>query len=335
MVWNSGVGLLVNDFHGEQASNIVIRDVQTDYNGFMGLTGGFEDGLLERHTANFNNWRGMQYGATGWAPCGWKLSHLKRVIIRDCEASGNGASGGWFDDEIEDVLVDGFIAVGNFRSGLSVEGTVGPSDLTENTTPGTLVIRRAQLAENTTGLNLFDSRNVALVDSIIVNNSQSQIRLSGSTRLSDEELATFKTDWRRRRLSKRQIPENLTISDTIIAITDAKLSDRFFKFGMREGAYVGEQGYRLQSMADSLSLNNVTFIHPDAKTAPLFPTLNDSATDFATFETFVGNLHGTEWNTDSAREQLQAVKTGIRYPSGFGEAEHAKPVSDEVDALEL
>jgi hypothetical protein len=163
--WNSGVGLLINPFHGIPCTNVVLRRVQMDHNGFMGLTGGFHDGLLE-----------------------------------DTTTHGNHASGGWLDDVIHHVRIEDYVGLNNLRSGLSVEATEGP-----------LVIERAWIAGNSTGLNLFDSRATALIDSTVVNNTEAQVRISGSLPMDPDALAAMRPEWRRLRLSKRQTPTDLTL----------------------------------------------------------------------------------------------------------------------------
>lgn len=263
--WNSGGGLVVNPHGGRGCGNVTLRRVRMDHNGFIGLTGGFEDGLLEDCTTNGNNWRGVRVGATGWAPCGWKLSHVRRAVLRRHHAIGNHASGGWFDDEIHHVRVEGFVGLNNLRSGLSVEATEGP-----------LLIVGAFLAGNSTGLNVFDSRNLALVDSTLVDNTTTQIRLAGSTPMDPAELATVEPLWRRVRLEKRQVPTHVVLRDNRIGVTalGPAPSAKLITLGMRESAFVANDGsLTLAPTVATLRTETNVYAHPGGEHAPVFSGL--------------------------------------------------------------
>lgn len=322
MILNSSAGLLVNAFSGRPADNVVIRNVDTSRNGFIGLTGGFHNGWIENNRSNYNNWRGVLFGATGWAPCGWKLSHLHRVVIKDSEAIGNHASGAWLDDEISHIWMENFTGAGNFRSGLSTEAVMGP-----------LVIRGADLYGNSVGLNLFDSQQVALIDSILIDNHQAQIRYAGSTTLTAEELKVYPQAWRRNRLSKRQVPTQLTVRNSLLAVSEASSSARLFQFGMREHAYRVWGEPMLQPLVDTLSLVGLIYAHPNGTEAPAFPDLENRATDYAAWVELTGSDHG-HW--DVGRAEAAAVSRQLRYmPPSDTKPVGPKPVSNEVDDLEL
>jgi hypothetical protein len=296
--------------------------VDTSRNGFIGLTGGFHDGWVENNRSNYNNWRGVLFGATGWAPCGWKLSHLHSVVIKDSEAKGNHASGGWLDDEIGHVWIENFTGAGNFRSGLSTEAVVGP-----------LIIRGANLYGNSTGLNLFDSRNVAMVDSIAIDNHKSQIRYSGSTTLTADELKVYPQAWRRNRLAKRQVPTQLTVRNSLLAVTEADSSARLIEFGMRGHEFRVEGKPTLQPLLDTLSLVGMSYAHPDEAEALAFSDLDNRAINYAGWVELTG-IEDAEWVDD--RAETAAASRLLRYvPPSSTDPMGPKPVSDEVDALEL
>ncbi len=326
--WNSGRGLAIETTGGLQPTNVVIRRTHCDDNGFAGMGGGFHDGLIEDVTTNRNNWRGVMFGATGWAPCGWKLSGLDRVVIRRMQSIGNHASGGWFDDHIENVVLEDFVGMNNLRAGLSVEAVEGP-----------LIVRNAFLAGNSVGFNLFDSRNVALVESLIVDNVVSQVKLAGSLPMDPGELKKVKPDWRRYRLSKRQVPTNIILSENRIGITAAFATPevRLLEFAMRDHVFVMPDGtHPLQQTLATLTSAGAVYAHVDPETASLFPDLNGRAIDFDAWKQVSAQ-------DDDARfdmEALQAARAEAEKKVGvsidpYRAPDPIVPPSSTADELEL
>lgn len=326
--WNSGSGIAINPHDGTSATNVVLRKLRVDNNGFIGLTGGFQDGLIEDVTTNENNWRGVMVGATGWAPCGWKLSGLDRVVLRRMQAIGNHASGGWLDDHITNVVIEDFTSMNNLRAGLSVEAVVGP-----------LVVRNAFLAGNSVGFNLFDSRNVALVDSVIVDNLESQVKLSGSIPMEPEELAKVQPNWRRERLSKRQVPSNVTLSANKVGVTGLSTTNkgRLLEFGMRDHAFTAPDGTQvLTKTIETLQSSGATYTHPDGDTGPVFPDLSGRTLQLEDWQ----NLSDQDADARFDVEAVQTAREEGEKKSGFSIKPYAAPDSpspadSKADALEL
>lgn len=267
MVHNSGGGLLINPTRDRPAANIVLRRVRANENGFIGISGAFHDGLMEDCETSGNNWRGARFGATGWAPCGFKLSGLERVRITNHRANRNYASGAWFDDEIRHVHVDGLVAVGNYRSGLSTEAVRGP-----------MRIENAVLAGNRVGWNLFDSTHVTVLRSLILDNTSSQIRLAGSTPLPEAALAEFKQEWRRRRLGKRTPPLHVRLRESKVGVSGTGTAEaRILQFGMRDREFSLPGGTKtLRDTIRTLGFSGNTYTHPKGEAAGLFPDLTDA-----------------------------------------------------------
>lgn len=326
-VWNSGGGLLFAPHGGLHCENVVLRRVWADHNGFIGLTGGFFDGLIEGGGASHNNWRGVAVGATGWAPCGWKLSGLKRVLIRDHRAVGNHASGGWLDDHITHVRIEGFTGMNNLRSGLSVEAVDGP-----------LVVTGATLAGNSTGFNLFDARQVTLERSVVVDNTGNQIRLSGSLPMEPEALARVRPDWRRERLSKRQPPTGIVLLHNVVGVTTREFADgRLIRFGMRENAFLAPDGTRpLQATLDTLRAEGMVYGHPQGNRAAVFSDLGDAPVTLARWQTLTGQDEDARFDAAAvaaARAELER-RTGVAVSPYVAPDPLAAPAGG-ADRLEL
>lgn len=325
--WNSGGGVLFGVHGGVGCENVVLRRVWADHNGYIGLTGGFHDGLIEGGGASYNNWRGVALGATGWAPCGWKLSGLNRVVIRDHRAIGNHASGGWLDDHIEHVLIEGFTGMNNLRSGLSVEAVEGP-----------LVVRGAVLAGNSTGLNLFDSRHLTLESSLLVDNTSNQLRLSGSTPMESEALERVRPNWRRERLSKRQPPSHIVLRGNGVGVTQVELSGgRLVRFGMRENAFLTATGERpLQVTLDTLVAEGMVYGHPQSERAAVFSDVMDAPVTLSRWQILTGQDEDARFDGALlARSLADAVKrTGVAVQPYVAPDPLAVPAGG-VDRLEL
>lgn len=324
--WNSSRGLAIETTGGVHPSNVVIRRTRCDNNGFAGIGGGFHDGLIEDVTANFNNWRGVMFGATGWAPCGWKFSGMDRVAIRRMQAVGNHASGGWFDDHITNVVIEDFTAMNNLRAGLSVEAVEGP-----------LVVRNAFLAGNSVGFNLFDSKNVTLAESLIVDNLDAQVKLAGSLPMPSEELANVKQNWRKKRLSKRQVPTNILLSNNLIGVTLPSSSSRLLTFGMRDHAFELPDGTpSLMPMITTLTSTGAVYAHPDGEVALAFPDLRGRGITFDAWTQTTNQDIDARFDMDALKSARAAAekKAGITI-TPYTAPDPNNPASSGADELEL
>lgn len=325
MVHNSGAGLLINPTRDRPAANIVLRRVRANENGFIGIVGGFHDGVMEDCETSDNNRRGARFGATGWAPCGFKLSGLERVRILNHRANRNFASGAWFDDEIRHVHVEGLVAVGNYRAGLSTEAVRGP-----------MRIVNAVLAGNSGGWNLFDSTDVTVSRSVILDNASYQIRLAGSTPLTEEALAEFRQEWRRRRLSKRTPPMDVRLFESKVGVSSAGSADaRLLHFGMRERAFTLPDGEStLRGTIRSLRFSGNTYAHPKGEGAALFPDLTDTPIPLQAWKALVQPADADAvWDASpfEAYARDLAAEHGTLKPVRIAEPETGKATSDELE----
>lgn len=329
--WNSGAGVGLASFRGKIGANIVLRRVGADHNGFMGLTGSAHDALFEDVTTNYNNWRGVAVGATGWAPCGWKLSHLERVVLRRVRSIGNHASGGWFDDVIHHVRIEDFVGLNNYRSGLSVEAVEGPLEITG-----------AFLSGNSTGLNLFDSRSVTLRDSIVTDNTTTQIRLAGSLPMTADALAKITPNWRRERLAKRQVPTDLALLGNHVGLTrpeDAAFANaRLITFGMRENAFVTTAGApTLAPLLRSLAAADNRYAWAPDRDESAFPDLTNKPLDFAGWRALAGQDADSSFAPAAVAtaHEVRARSLGVSIKPYDAASAQPTRAASQADVLEL
>jgi hypothetical protein len=326
--WNSGWGLSITQNAGRRSENIVVRRSSSLNNGFSGMGGDFQNALLEDITITGNNWRGAEVGATGWAPAGWKFSGLDRVILRRFLVVANHASGGWLDDNIYNVLIEDFVSMNNLRAGLSVEAIDGP-----------VLLRRAFLAGNSTGINLFDSRNLTVVDSIAVDNTLSQIRLAGSTVMDPEALARIQPDWRRERLRKRQSPSDITLKNVMIGISgeiEAARDGMLITVGVRESRFFAADGsLTLQPLVDTFQAEGLVLGHPRNRNARVFHDLTARPIQVSDWERLVKQPMRFEFSNDRIRSAVKARLSSIGIEIEPYDGSHLPTASSVADSLEL
>lgn len=325
MRWNNGEGLSLAYYQNQSPRNVMLRRVKANHNGTLGLTGGMHNGLIEDCETSENNWRGSALGATGWAPCGFKLSGIHRVLIRNHVANNNHASGGWFDDHITHVTVENFTALNNFRSGISLEASDGP-----------LRINGAVLMGNSSGINMFDSVNVQIDQSVILNNSDRGIRIAGSVPLSEEELLKFPEGWRRNRLRKRRSPRDITVVRSVIGNLEPDTKAFIYEFGMRDQAYETADGSPTMAITlDTLQLAQNTYALPSARETVGFKDIRNQRISFQAWQSLTQQDADARWDADTVSRALETAieQTGIQ-PVGFGIRDQTRSTG-KVDELEL
>lgn len=298
MRWNNGEGL------SGEGRNVIFRRVVAGDNGTLGMSGSWRNALIEQCQTNRNNWRGMLFGVTGWAPCGFKFAYVDGMILRDHQAIQNGASGGWFDDQNRNVLIERFNGLNNFRSGLSLEANTGP-----------IVVRSSILMGNSVGLNGFDTINVSVEDTLIAANHSKQVRLAGSTPVDPAELQGL-PDWRKGRLSQRRPPEHWTFRRTIIGAgaehQDSLLIEHWMRGGNRDDA--GRPP--LDRLNRTLRLEQVTFAHPQPERA-LFPGPDGRPHPWDTWQRSLANPW-VRWSDAALRQALDIAQRRTQTaPTGF------------------
>lgn len=281
-------------------------------------------GLIEDSETSFNNWRGAALGATGWASCGFKLSGLHRVHMRNHTANFNHASGGWFDDHITHVLVENFTAVNNFRSGISLEAIDGP-----------LVVKNSLLMGNSTGLNLFDSVGISMENNRVLNNETRGIRIAGSTPMTEEALEKVTPDWRRMRLRSRRTPEHIRILDSVIGNTESDAKPALIDFGMRDSVFQLPDGSRpLDRTLETLIMGGNTYALNREPNQSFRNALNQPIS-LAAWQDLVPGDQNAVWDLEKIQRQLDSAieETGIQ-PHGFGKQDQTLG-NKQVDELEL
>jgi hypothetical protein len=183
-VENNNKGLQID---GSLSHDISLRRLRFVRNGCLGfLVSRCRNLLVEDCETSRNNWRG------GWAswrrgsPCGFKIMKSERVTMRGHRAIRNDATGGWFDEDNREVLIEDCLFYGN-RRGLHLEATPGP-----------ILVRRCEIVSNRqepsvnrsrwafgSGLVLTHAARVTVEDCVLADNDVAQfgVRDDRATRL--------------------------------------------------------------------------------------------------------------------------------------------------------
>jgi parallel beta-helix repeat protein len=173
--FNGGRNILVEDCRIEWnnwnalsayvAADVTWRRVATNHNGAGGMNGWRVTNLrVEDSQASYNNWRGAWGDFLGWAQ-GQKFLSLRGAYFRNYRATGNQATGLWFDYDNQDVLVDGANVSDNTTRGFFLEASQGP-----------LTIRNSQVSNNgQDGIFITNVAHLTLENNRIVDNVRHQI----------------------------------------------------------------------------------------------------------------------------------------------------------------
>lgn len=114
-------------------SNFTIRRVIVRDNGGNGFSGTRIDNmLLEDVDFSENSWRSELGGIERWTVAGWKILETTDVVLDRYVAYGNGATGFWFDTDIENATLRELYAVGNSVFGFYNEKNVGDIFVTDS-----------------------------------------------------------------------------------------------------------------------------------------------------------------------------------------------------------
>ncbi|MCD8481441.1 MAG: right-handed parallel beta-helix repeat-containing protein [Verrucomicrobia bacterium] len=325
LMFNNGFGLSITAQGDTPTANVIIRNVRSNHNGALGMdAGGVQNLLMTNIELSYNNWRGALWGATGWAPCGFKYAFLNGALLQDFRLTQNHASGGWLDAGNANVLVERFYSVNNFRAGLSLEANFGP-----------IVIRDSVFYGNTVGINGFDNSNVLIENSWIFGNSTGQIRMGGSTTLTPEELAEYTADWALDRQMRRHIPRDWTVVDSFVGALPPG-SPYIYAIDVRGGTLLDEEGLpRYRDFPDTFLSRNVSYYHPNGATYNGFPNLIGQTIAFVEWETlFTTAGEGNVFvSTEVAEGLMQEALDLVGLPlTGFTGAIATAPVV-QVEAL--
>jgi hypothetical protein len=323
--WSNGFGLSMGGQGDTPAENFIVRNFRSIGSGALAMDGGgLSNSLFDGGEIRQTNWRGALWGATGWAPCGFKFASYYGMHMRDFTISQTHASGVWMDTDNIDILFERVYSVNNYRSGFSLEGNKGP-----------ITIRDSIIFGNSTGINGFDNSGVIVENTLIVNNGERQVRFAGSHPLSEEELLEFDAGWSRERQRMRHIPRDWALLGNLIGSTDNAVSQDVFDFGLRSGSFTDGDGNPVfQVFADTYTGSDNEFSLPGGQSASGFPTLTNGPATFPQWVNLVGEQNATWVSTESLEMALTEAEAVVgEEATGFaGLAAAVAVVTVEVEA---
>ena len=121
--WNNWIGM-----NFDYGRCITIRDCQADHNGGMGIQAGNNEKniVVDGVETSFNNWRGMLGGFNGFSIAGIKALKIHTALFRNHVAVENQTYGLWLDYDCKNIFVEGCVYDGNSKEGLQFEANQGP-----------------------------------------------------------------------------------------------------------------------------------------------------------------------------------------------------------------
>ena len=122
--WNNWSGLGFS-----ACSGVTVRDSLANQNGAMGIEVGYHEKniVVDGVQTCFNNWRGVRGGFTGWSIAGIKALNIHTGLFRNHVAVGNLTYGLWLDYDNKNVFIENCVYNGNSKDGLQLEATEGPA----------------------------------------------------------------------------------------------------------------------------------------------------------------------------------------------------------------
>jgi hypothetical protein len=317
---NNGIGLEYNASGSRGVRNVVLRNVRMDRNGTLGMTGVVHNLYVENCSTNDNNWRGAAFGATGWAPCGFKMSYCSNVWINGLEVHNNHATGAWFDTENRYILVERMYSYNNYRHGSSLEANFGPFHIRNSVFAGNQV----------SGISVYDNAFATIRDSVFYNNEEQQLRFSGRPTLPPEELPAS-PNWFRERQSARQVPSWIDLEGNLVGVEGRdKALSMLYNFAMSSGGYTDEGGnLRLERLQRTWASDNNRFFHPyPARVAFMFADLEGGKLSYADYQSLMAADGSSEWLGDLPPADLTGrLKAGGRPVTGYQEIDYTAPES--------
>ena len=153
------------------SSNITVRRTVANHNGGAGMIGWqLKNVWFEQTETSYNNWRGVAGGFTDWASAGLKHLHVHGGVYRQHRSVGNHTHAMWFDTDNVNIQVEEAFLCNNLSLGLYLEANQGPISIQDS-----IVCNNAA-----SGILSSNSREVALEESIVYGNADSQIEVSGN-----------------------------------------------------------------------------------------------------------------------------------------------------------
>ena len=307
--WNNGTGIAFMPFRGNEIQNLTLIRLLANDNGTMGIGGGAVNVKIIDSQTNRNNWRGARFGATGWAPCGFKFAGMNGLHLINHQTMDNHASGAWFDTDNVNILIDGLISVNNFRAGISIEAERGP-----------FLVRNSVFMGNGVGVSGFDSTGIAIENNVIADNLNKQLRIAGSTDMPPEALAQIPQDWRRHRLGLRTLPHDWIILRNVIADTRSGADSILVSLEMpRERTLTDVDGRGIfEDVVDSLTAQGNRFHHQAGIEHASF---TDTRLQFVPWDVWSARVPDTgTWTPEIPPEFQQTIERIGTQPNGFAGA---------------
>ncbi|MGC9452361.1 MAG: right-handed parallel beta-helix repeat-containing protein [Oceanipulchritudo sp.] len=316
--WSNGFGLSMGGQGDTPAENFLVRNYRSIGSGALGMDGGAMSNILfDGGEIRQTNWRGALWGATGWAPCGFKFASYNGMHMRDFVISQTHASGVWMDSDNRDILFERVYSVNNYRSGFSLEANYGP-----------IILRDCIIYGNSTGINGFDNSGVTVENSLIANNSERQVRFAGSHPLTEEELLQYDEGWSRNRQRARHIPRDWTLTGNLFGSTANAVSDEIFGFGLRTGSYTDGDGNPVfQVFADTYAGDSNEFSVESGQSYPAFRNLLNNPATYSEWVQLVNETNGNWISTESLELALTEAEAVVgEEATGFIGLNAAVPV---------
>lgn len=174
--------------------------VENGGRGFGGTR--FANTLIQDCNFDFNNWRGVLGGFTGWDTSAVKITRTRNVLFSRCTAVGNAAHGFWTDVFNGGVTFEKCFSYGNWRRGIFFELS---GDDVESGDDHALQCVSAYNGEY--GIMAMNVRRPVIENCLVFNNADGQIALARSGKRPPFNAAGF--EWIR------------VINNTVISQNDA------------------------------------------------------------------------------------------------------------------
>jgi Right handed beta helix region len=162
--WNNWTG---GAFYNLKSPTIL--RVHGDNNGELGINGWrIKNGTVQDVNTSYNDWRGLWGGFDTWDTGGGKFLLIHGATFTNYTAVHNGGRGIWFDTDNANIVVDGAILAHNTRNGVFVEKSEGP-----------VTVSNSRICGSGNEGVLTNSPSVTLSDDLIFGNQSAQIYLDG------------------------------------------------------------------------------------------------------------------------------------------------------------
>jgi hypothetical protein len=263
--WNNGQGIAIQN----PTTYFTVENTQFLHNGDAGIQASqTKYGLYQSDTVSYSNWRGAQGAYYACNTGGLHYFNAHTDTLTDVTTSFNEGYGLHWDTDHKNITTTGLNAAANLLSGLFSENNQGP-----------ITIDQAYVCNQTSplslgGLDLRNSKEVSLTNSVLMNNYATQILFGG-----DAGGKTI-TDWESGN-SINVINKDFTNTGNTIQGSDS--TQNVFQ----DGSLGGSDWTTFQTTLTSNS--NTWWNTADLTTAWVVPTPNDgTSADLATWQSDTG-----------------------------------------------